>query len=220
MRAKTIGVALILLLLTVGSSSAITIIDTGVSDGTSGMGLTYFQKGLAIEFTITEDTTITSIEGYLRFLSYYKPEGSGTIAIYNGNIEGNTPDQIDPNAWSEVYSNEFITVPDTPFGDTEYKFWDGWDGLYGLNWFLNTGTYVCAFEVRDDQTFYGSIVHAPLPNISDYAFQKGDDPWIVLDNTFAVRINGDINAPVPEPTTIVLLGIGLLGLAGMGRRRR
>lgn len=36
---------------------------------------------------------------------------------------------------------------------------------------------------------------------------------------FEVRSSGIFNTEVPEPTTMVLLGMGLLGLAGIGRKR-
>ncbi|WP_218576786.1 PEP-CTERM sorting domain-containing protein [Desulfobacter latus] len=32
-------------------------------------------------------------------------------------------------------------------------------------------------------------------------------------------ITGDLNNPVPEPTTILLFGFGLLGLARVSRRK-
>jgi PEP-CTERM motif-containing protein len=42
------------------------------------------------------------------------------------------------------------------------------------------------------------------------------DEWWGIDN---VRVSVDAN-PIPEPATMLLLGSGLLGLAGLGKRRR
>ncbi|MBC2736573.1 MAG: PEP-CTERM sorting domain-containing protein [Desulfobacteraceae bacterium] len=41
----------------------------------------------------------------------------------------------------------------------------------------------------------------------------------VTDPTVYLRNIGSNSAPVPEPSTIVLMGLGLVGLAGLGRKR-
>ena len=67
----------------------------------------------------------------------------------------------------------------------------------------------------DDQTTLtkSAIVSNPSSDTNNTVPVGGDG------NTFPSEANGGNPSPVPEPFSIILLGTGLIGLAGYGRKR-
>lgn len=124
------------------------------------------------------------------------------IALYDDNV-GTTERKIVGWRWGfPVYRN--VDVPD---GSESGRVWNVNLGM-GNNTIL--GTPETMFAASADIWWDGRIDLTISATNGDFYFDK---------STLTVR--GDNGtAPVPEPTTMLLFGTGLAGLAAVGRRRK
>jgi len=79
---------------------------------------------------------------------------------------------------------------------------------------------------RENPVFFEFGRDGKFPiDLSDGRFRTAD--WSTVTATFTYKTDplgssdtsGDTGSPVPEPSTILLVGAGLIGLAGLGRKR-
>lgn len=182
-----------------GVAHATIIIDTGTKGPDTGISWSLGSyQWLAAEFTLSDNYTISDLEAFL--WGHFNATATAAIYADGGDLPG-----------LELYSQQF-SVPAAN---------QGWYGASGLGWALSAGTYWASFEVRPGDTYSGSLPGSALVPLANEAYTS-DGNWQGFDDLcLAIRISGDrIGNQVPEPSTMLLLGTGLLGLVGLNRRKK
>lgn len=107
-------------------------------------------------------------------------------------------------------------VNDTLFAGytTNYNIYTG---LNGIDWdYKSSGVFIDETGIAPD-----FIISATL-NVNPLAMRylkyevDGGNHW---SGVAEIRIYSDVSNPIPEPSTMLLLGFGLVGLAGISRKR-
>ncbi len=131
--------------------------------------------------------------------------------------------------WVNSVLNPSVATFKTKYDELELSSWqpaEGFEDIYAYN-LGNNGAFYDYFLVK--------LGNNNGTNFTDYLFENVDNiEWAVLDinNSFdGTGISGTIekishislfdsgSTPVPEPSTFLMLGAGILGLGLYGRRR-
>lgn len=197
--------ALLAGLATASAAQADYLLDTGVPAVNQWSSVTRSASlisGQAASFTVTEATTITEVEGWLRV----SKAGELSAVLYAG---------APSLSATPLYSaTESLALNATGH----------WESFDDLSWAVEPGTYTLAFvPVLGLSASMAKGAPSPASTYYYYSCFVGlacNADWLVTGGTspaLGVRIT-EVSA-VPEPATVLLMGAGI-GLFGLLRRAR
>ncbi|HYD61929.1 MAG TPA: PEP-CTERM sorting domain-containing protein [Noviherbaspirillum sp.] len=156
--------------------------------------------------------------------------GSTFSTTYGGGATVYTETEVNGHIFSTTFSDAFW--PSASISNFLTQFHAVYPGyLWSDNIYASACSSLTAAQFLCASQSVASTLHAFIPTSSlhqdlSYAVQAGDMSNVSFFTSgprgFA-SFNGTVSSidlhTIPEPVTLVLVGIGLLGLAGLGRRR-
>jgi len=208
---------IIMLMLVIASSTwAIPITGTGTLGDFSGSFTYSFTNDTSASIVVNlTNTSPVANGGYLTAFAFNNP---------NNSITGATLSSTSPN-FGLIGTPDFDnTISGSPFGDFDAG------ASTGGSW-LGGGNPTTGIAVGSSETFTFSLSGSGLSGLTTQDFineltssPSGQNYWFAarfrgFTNEGSDKVPADENPPIiPEPTTILLLGSGLLGLFGLRKK--
>ena len=202
---------------------------------TSHPGLTFSGTGIPNDQVVTNDSSsIGVLLGLTATARCYNP-GSGQVcgpAVTNDGVEtffAQPGDgQVNGTGFDAQWNFDFAAVGDnfglysyTVFYDTDPAVGNGTTGSFSIPLCI-TGFPFCFINAQDSENlrFFDSTFDPTVNGQYEFDLVAYNVDGLQSSSTQMFVDVGNVGAVVPEPATMSLLAMGLVGLAGVKRRKR